>query len=168
MVRLQRGWGRARSWRGSHPGGWAGTASAALAATALAGPAGATVAGTNGQIAFARQLPTGGTDVFIANPDGTQVQQVPLVYPAEDFGIPRWDAAGPPSRQASSCLHILAVVGDVYQALADPTRRKILDELGDRDDQTLFEICARLATKHRPTSPPPALSHPPPPLHAPA
>src|SRR5215470_19477796 len=95
MVRLQRVRGRARSWRGSHPGGWAGTASAALAATALAGPAGATVAGTNGQIAFARQLPTGGTDVFIANPDGTQVQQVPLVYPAEDFGIPRRDAAAP-------------------------------------------------------------------------
>jgi len=33
--------------------------------------------------------------VFIANPDGTQVQQVPLVYPAEDFGIPRRDAAAP-------------------------------------------------------------------------
>jgi len=43
-------------------------------------------------------------------------------------------------------------VGDVYQALADPTRRKILDELADRDDQTLFEICARLAMKHRLTS----------------
>ena len=90
--------------------------------------------------------------MFIANPDGTHVQQVPLVYPAEDFGIPRWDAAAPPSRQASSDLHILAVVGDVYQALADPTRRKILDELADRDDQTLFEICARLAMKHQLTS----------------
>jgi DNA-binding transcriptional ArsR family regulator len=33
--------------------------------------------------------------------------------------------------------------------LADPTRRAILDELLERDDQTLFEICARLATKHR-------------------
>ena len=40
-------------------------------------------------------------------------------------------------------------VGDVFKALADPTRRTILDELADRDDQTLFEICARLATKHR-------------------
>ena len=49
-------------------------------------------------------------------------------------------------------MHILAVVGDVYQALADPTRRKILDELAERDDQTLFEICARLAMKHRLTS----------------
>jgi DNA-binding transcriptional ArsR family regulator len=43
-------------------------------------------------------------------------------------------------------------VGDVYKALADPTRRAILDELTERDDQTLFELCARLATKHRPGS----------------
>jgi DNA-binding transcriptional ArsR family regulator len=43
-------------------------------------------------------------------------------------------------------------VGDVYQALADPTRRKILDELAARDGQTLFEICSRLAMKHRLTS----------------
>ena len=43
-------------------------------------------------------------------------------------------------------------MGDVYQALADPTRRKILDELAERDDQTLFEICSRLATKHQLTS----------------
>jgi DNA-binding transcriptional ArsR family regulator len=40
-------------------------------------------------------------------------------------------------------------VGDVYKALADPTRRKILDELTDRNGQTLFEICSRLATKHQ-------------------
>jgi DNA-binding transcriptional ArsR family regulator len=39
-------------------------------------------------------------------------------------------------------------VGDVFKALADPTRRAILDELTDRDGQTLFELCARLATKH--------------------
>ncbi|OMQ16197.1 transcriptional regulator [Modestobacter sp. VKM Ac-2676] len=38
--------------------------------------------------------------------------------------------------------------GDVFKALADPTRRAILDELTDRDGQTLFELCARLATKH--------------------
>jgi DNA-binding transcriptional ArsR family regulator len=37
---------------------------------------------------------------------------------------------------------------DVFKALADPTRRKILDELVDRDGQTLFEICNRLITKH--------------------
>ena len=36
-------------------------------------------------------------------------------------------------------------MGDPFRALADPTRRLILDELALRDDQTLFEICARLA-----------------------
>jgi DNA-binding transcriptional ArsR family regulator len=40
------------------------------------------------------------------------------------------------------------VVGDVFKALADPTRRAILDELQDRNGQTLFELCARLITKH--------------------
>jgi DNA-binding transcriptional ArsR family regulator len=39
-------------------------------------------------------------------------------------------------------------VGDVFKALADPTRRAILDELTERDDQTLFELCSRLAVKH--------------------
>ena len=37
---------------------------------------------------------------------------------------------------------------DVFKALADPTRRLILDELVERDGQTLFEICARLTAKH--------------------
>jgi DNA-binding transcriptional ArsR family regulator len=37
---------------------------------------------------------------------------------------------------------------DVFKALADPTRRAILDELRDRNDQTLFELCTRLAMKH--------------------
>ena len=37
---------------------------------------------------------------------------------------------------------------DVFKALADHTRRTILDELTDRNGQTLFEICARLTTKH--------------------
>ena len=40
-------------------------------------------------------------------------------------------------------------MGDVFKALADPTRRAILDELQERNDQTLFELCTRLATKHR-------------------
>jgi DNA-binding transcriptional ArsR family regulator len=39
-------------------------------------------------------------------------------------------------------------VSDVYRALADPTRRTILDELAERDGQTLFELCSRLAVKH--------------------
>ena len=37
---------------------------------------------------------------------------------------------------------------ELFKALADPTRRTILDELSMRDDQTLFEICSRLASKH--------------------
>ena len=37
----------------------------------------------------------------------------------------------------------------LYRALADPTRRTILDELRERDDQSLFELCARLTTRHQ-------------------
>jgi DNA-binding transcriptional ArsR family regulator len=43
---------------------------------------------------------------------------------------------------------VLVVAGDVFKALVDPTRRRILDELVERDGQTLFEICTRLMTKH--------------------
>lgn len=39
-------------------------------------------------------------------------------------------------------------MGDVFKALADPTRRAVLDELTERDGQTLFELCARLTTRH--------------------
>jgi DNA-binding transcriptional ArsR family regulator len=39
-------------------------------------------------------------------------------------------------------------VGDLYRALADPTRRAILDELRQRDGQTLYELCVRLITNH--------------------
>jgi DNA-binding transcriptional ArsR family regulator len=39
-------------------------------------------------------------------------------------------------------------VSDVFKALADETRRAILDELTEQDGQTLFEICSRLAMKH--------------------
>ena len=50
--------------------------------------------------------------------------------------------------QVFTCLLSVAM-GDVFKALADPTRRRILDELTERDGQTLFEICSRLSTKHR-------------------
>lgn len=36
----------------------------------------------------------------------------------------------------------------MFKAIADPTRRVLLDELTERDGQTLFELCSRLATKH--------------------
>lgn len=34
--------------------------------------------------------------------------------------------------------------GDVFRALADPTRRAILDALFEADGQTLTELCARV------------------------
>jgi DNA-binding transcriptional ArsR family regulator len=40
-------------------------------------------------------------------------------------------------------------MGDVFHALSAPARRAILDELLARDDQTLFELCARLATNRQ-------------------
>ena len=36
----------------------------------------------------------------------------------------------------------------MFHALADSTRRVILDELAKRDDQPLFEICVRLVEGH--------------------
>jgi DNA-binding transcriptional ArsR family regulator len=45
-------------------------------------------------------------------------------------------------------LHIMAWVEDIFHALAAPARRAILDELTDRNGQTLFELCTRLAMRH--------------------
>ena len=39
-------------------------------------------------------------------------------------------------------------MADVFKALADETRRLILDELAARDGQTLFEICSLLISRH--------------------
>ncbi len=39
-------------------------------------------------------------------------------------------------------------MADLFEALAAPARRAILDVLSERDGQTLFEICARLTMKH--------------------
>ena len=36
----------------------------------------------------------------------------------------------------------------MFHALAAPARRVILDELHDRNGQTLFELCSRLTMKH--------------------
>ncbi|MGW6257755.1 ArsR/SmtB family transcription factor [Streptomyces sp. NPDC055085] len=38
---------------------------------------------------------------------------------------------------------------DLFKALADATRRTILDELALKSGQTLFEICSRLSMKHQ-------------------
>lgn len=37
----------------------------------------------------------------------------------------------------------------LFKALADPTRRTILDELSEHDGQTLFELCSRLLMRHQ-------------------
>lgn len=37
---------------------------------------------------------------------------------------------------------------DVYRALSNSTRRLILEELADADEQTLYELCVRLTMKH--------------------
>ena len=39
-------------------------------------------------------------------------------------------------------------MSDVYEALAAPVRRAILDELHQKNGQTLFELCTRLTMKH--------------------
>ena len=46
-------------------------------------------------------------------------------------------------------MPILTRVTDVFEALAAPARRAILDELHQRNGQTLFELCARLTIKHK-------------------
>lgn len=65
--------------------------------------------------------------------------------------------AGPVSPGARPCLDLIGksllaysvvVADDLFKALADPTRRTIMDELSERSGQTLFEICARLSMKH--------------------
>jgi DNA-binding transcriptional ArsR family regulator len=40
-------------------------------------------------------------------------------------------------------------LNDLFHALAAPARRAILDELQDRNGQTLFELCTRLTMRHR-------------------
>ena len=40
----------------------------------------------------------------------------------------------------------------MFKALADATRRALLDALTERDGQTLFELCARMASTHGLTS----------------
>ena len=40
-------------------------------------------------------------------------------------------------------------MSDIFEAMSAPARRAILDELAERDGQTLFELCARLAMRHQ-------------------
>jgi DNA-binding transcriptional ArsR family regulator len=54
-------------------------------------------------------------------------------------------------RRLLTCKCTLAYrgrVSDVFHALAAVARRAILDELQERDGQTLYELCTRLTMKH--------------------
>ena len=64
-----------------------------------------------------------------------------------DLTQPNATTERPLDRQVDACL-LCRVADDIFRALADPTRRLILDELAERNGQSLFEICTRLATKH--------------------
>lgn len=68
--------------------------------------------------------------------------QPPDGRPAE--GAPHPDLIG-----KSLLAYPVVVADDLFKALADPTRRTILDELTEKSGQTLFEICARLSMKHQ-------------------
>jgi DNA-binding transcriptional ArsR family regulator len=48
-----------------------------------------------------------------------------------------------------SLAYSAIVADDLFKALADPTRRTIIDELVEKSGQTLFEICSRLSMKHQ-------------------
>lgn len=51
--------------------------------------------------------------------------------------------------QVRTCLYCSHCrMDDLYRAIADPTRRAILDELVERDGQSLYELCGRLTMKH--------------------
>ncbi len=39
-------------------------------------------------------------------------------------------------------------LSDIFRALADSTRRTIVEELKDRNDQSLFELHTKVLTKH--------------------
>ena len=67
-------------------------------------------------------------------------------------GHPTCGSMGHPLLTCKPWLAYSRAVGDVYQALADSTRRLILDELIERDGQSLFELCGRLAMRHGVTS----------------
>jgi DNA-binding transcriptional ArsR family regulator len=43
---------------------------------------------------------------------------------------------------------MMSPMADLFEALAAPARRALLDELCERDEQTLFELCTRLTMKH--------------------
>ena len=52
--------------------------------------------------------------------------------------------------QPNGCVLYACMNRDlVFKALADPTRRLMLDELSERNEQTLYELTARLIMRHK-------------------
>lgn len=54
----------------------------------------AATAHAESRIVFSRQIDGGGANIFVARPDGSNVRQVPLPYPVEDFGSANWSPDG--------------------------------------------------------------------------
>ena len=51
--------------------------------------------------------------------------------------------------QPHGCVLSVCMDNDlIFDALADPTRRLMLDELSERKEQTLYELTARLIMRH--------------------
>ena len=71
-----------------------GAVGAALLITTILGPATVQAAPPDDGIAFTRHLESGGADIFVTAPNGTNTVHVPLSYPAEDFGLPVWSPDG--------------------------------------------------------------------------
>ena len=72
---------------------------------------------------------------------------MPASQTSGEAGKQRAVLTGTP-RQVTIGLPILGSVDAVFKALADPTRRILIDELAARDGQTLFELCVRLTAAH--------------------
>ena len=66
-----------------------GAALALLLGTLVMAPA-TSAAEPDDRIAYARLLEGGGAEIFVANPDGSDEQLVPLEHLAEDFTVPVW------------------------------------------------------------------------------
>jgi Tol biopolymer transport system component len=93
-------------------------AAVSTAAIVLASPAQATHPAKNGLLAFARQIPSGNSIKFIANPNGSDVRQVPLKDPAEDWAVPIWSPDG--TRLLISNLHRNTVQRTFRPAIVNP------------------------------------------------
>ena len=71
-----------------------------------------------------------------------------LCHGAQELGF-RSIWKSPLDMQLCGCVWYACMDNDlVFRALADPTRRLMLDELTERNEQTLYELTARLIMRH--------------------